>query len=479
MPPYCTQCGHAILATDLTCGECGAPRLGKGAETPEVAPSLPAARPIAYGSSSAYDPHAALFARERWLLPALSATVVGAIIAFALISGAAGRLAESRYQSAIRHLPAYGIRAELIRYDRGWFSSIARVNLLIGGDSIRLRQTIHHFPFPLHFGTASAVPLAFVVDTDIVPPDRRALETLAEFHPHIRSIITLGGAVDTRISLRRLGLHDANSSNTSIVGRISADCYVGRDEQYLSIATPGIALKSGGARISLGRSSLSIKAYASNSGITVARVNTSVQRFDLYPASRSLSYDPGLSDIFIRNFSFSAFNSVSDGFMTLGVDSTVAGSYLGGGRLETRLTHIDLEAVRGFRPFWSRLLKLSDGRIDRPLPEGLLQTIVASHAHLSTHLHLSSANGTTAVHLELNTVSGPNARPYSNAPLASHLASHGRVNIPEYLAAKLVGQNTINKAVAQGFVIQVGKQLMFSYEYHFDHLTMNGRPVHL
>ncbi|HQU16575.1 MAG: hypothetical protein B7Z66_07050 [Chromatiales bacterium 21-64-14] len=297
---------------------------------------------------------------------------VPALVVFAGLLGVSpywmGVRAERTYDGVLRAASANGpVSFQIRAYDRGWFSSRARVAVTVriptgrlpaapgAGVSTReitfnIAQRIDHGPFPFRdWRAAGWAPVQAVVHTalDLNPQTMSTLMRDAGGHPPLTmvTVVHLSGASDTRIGIPAFrmpigAILPGTLAWKGLQGRVEMAGDFSRSTQDLTLV--GVSFLGAAGAVKIGDVHLVGRGQRGASGLMLGSSTLHVGAFTVTNGRT------GATPVVLRDVTLQSTSGESDGAVTLAVNSRVAHMTLGGvdvGPAEYDVTARDLDAA--------------------------------------------------------------------------------------------------------------------------------------
>jgi uncharacterized protein YdgA (DUF945 family) len=423
----------------------------------------------------------------------LAVIVVGGVVAAGAVSTSFGRQAERTYRDSIKQLAGYGIDVTVNSYERGFFSSQAVVTAQLGQSPFTLVQHISHGPLTIASGMAATI------DTTIQVPAAYTQGLQAIFgnvSPHIYTIVTFDGVLDTFISL-------APSANSIplikcivISDGFNYEWYTSPDIHRFSGQGPALTVTGGCGEFKLtgltanGESHLESGHRVGNSRIAIQQIG-------------GASHMPGQNQShgMVRDFSFTSLHSLKNSKMDLACKWSIAslafGSFqIGPMDVESDLSNIDADsftelAREADEIRRSKLAKDAQTRLMTEKAGGFLIAMVKQSPALAFGLHITSPEGPTVGQVRMGI-----AAALANDPRLSRLKdptaadkdliqqsmqqygyAYGDLSVPRAFAVRAASADNLRKWETSGMLKREGANLVSHFTYKDGRLLVNGKKV--
>jgi uncharacterized protein YdgA (DUF945 family) len=359
--------------------------------------------------------------------------------------------------------------------------------------SLNVIQSIHHTPLLLFWGEFPHRPAIAVIDTEIVrESDIGRSPGEVQVYPHIQTVVAFDGALYTSLAVPSFTHRNDDGTGLAVQG-MYADWYVRRGAQYFVGKIPDYSMTGPDTVMVTKNIKISWRSHNDATGLLLGAIKIDIDRFDL---EHSPGLDEHRSQMYLRKFELSAFNSITRDLIEIGGGMSAAESNLGSGNINWELSRLDAKSLQNV----ANLLTPSTSdpvrqQTDRNTDiRNAIYKIASKSPRLSVRLQLSSAVGNTRAGLDLaladalaHDVDSPFAGSGVSAGgfdpsiiqllLTRYMIGSGQLSVPASVVRDLLGQAELEALLANGEVTPQGNYISAKIDYRSAELTLNGRPL--
>jgi uncharacterized protein YdgA (DUF945 family) len=422
-----------------------------------------------------------------------------AILCVGLIVGVPayyGARAEKIYRDNVRQLGAVSSTFRLDSYQRGWFSSQARLSFSIdrlGKRRVALTQLIHHGPIGFYNGWTVAFPVAAVIDTQPPPGFSDTLDRFLGSAPLvITTIVRMDGALDTYIS--RAATHQTTFGITVTFDGLVAEIHLAQDSRRISGTLPRIVATGGFGEAEIASVSLRGDAHRDSIGLWPGQGTLGIGRVGYSVIGHS---GHGSSSGLVQAVTISYVSSLDDGKILLR-DGLSIGSLsghtlnLGPASLAAEIKDVPAAPIVEFR---RDAISIASPSMDRDTQERLLRrkmidvfaAILKQSPVATLELRVASPSGTAEGHGQLEIAPAAADDPALNADnlgkdvlnrlAKKYVSFSAEFNAPAALLAQLASAEQLKNLELAGALVHDDDKYVSRAVYKDGEMLVNGRKL--